>query len=315
MPQNSRNRTASSALLPALVVALAILGLCSQASALTLTASATVALPLDGPGSPQSDFDSDSGPGATLAEASASDLVDYNAATPTVFEGSAFGQATPSSLRVSTDFSATNLVPEVMNEGAFVSASTRLLRTYTPSYDRAPSDLWLSPIFAIDGSLQADALVRSTVSFTMRATTVAVFSDQTLLDLVAPSDGTELPVLGELTRVAAMPFGVGPGINFTLDLRLSAETNMGLDPPAPAGDYSGFVDLGSTVSFIGISVFEDQAMTQPFLGNIEILDEGGGLVPILPIPEPGTGLLVALGVAWLASPTARALRDRARRCS
>jgi hypothetical protein len=96
------------------------------AQGITLTASATVALPLDGPGSPQSDFDFQSGESALIAQASASDAVDYNAATPTLFSRSAFAEATLDSLRTTTQFSAQSLVPEVRNEGA---SSQRLRRS------------------------------------------------------------------------------------------------------------------------------------------------------------------------------------------
>jgi len=94
--------------------------------------------------------------------------------------------------------------------------------------------------------------------------------------------------------------GYAPGDNSVELLRslaLNPTTATGANDPGLAGAPAG-VDIRIIIASVGLG--GDAIVAGRYSNGVDVLPFGGGSVPIAPIPEPGTALLMGLGLAGLA---------------
>jgi len=91
--------------------------------------------------------------------------------------------------------------------------------------------------------------------------------------------------------------GYAPGddsVELLRSLALAATTATGVLDPS----LGGGVDIRITVASVGLG--GDLSIVGRYSNGVDVLPFPGGSVPIAPIPEPGTALLMGLGLAGLA---------------
>jgi len=157
-------------------------------------------------------------------------------------------------------------------------------------------DLFVRPVFEIDGSVSHAAGLVSTLTFNMNTT---------LPGDTSPSDNILLRIDGGLpgTTEILSTILVGPdlvvsaGSVLFMSLRLSTQVS-GSPNDIPDGDHFGEVEALNTLSLVGFQTFSDPGYSVPV--DVDFMSDSGVVFSSVPIPEPGTGLLVGLGLAMLS---------------
>ena len=170
-------------------------------------------------------------------------------------------------------------------------ASARLEQVF--SADSA-SDLWLRPVFQIEGSMSfVDGFV-SSMSFVMRP---PGGGDVELLRIDTGTPGTPIDVVEQLV---GPEIAISAGGDVFLALILSTQVT-GTVNNIGEGNHFVEVDAFNTLSLLGFEAYADPGLTTPV--NVQITSDSGQVFNS--IPEPGTASLLGLGLALMAAASRR----------
>jgi hypothetical protein len=209
--------------------------------------------------------------------------------TATVWIGKAFATADPffrtQGVRTALDLSDFD---ESINGQINQLASAR----YSESFNvvgggGSPDTFFLSPIFQLDGELQASPGVPARLLMNMELINVTTGVNQvvTLITRSAPADGSTL-IVNELIDTSVL--GVGSSDVVFMRLSLSVNIESFSVSALAAGDYIALLDFASTSTFLGFAVWEDEAMTIsiPASSGIGIHTEDGDPIPVIDPDSP-----------------------------
>lgn len=175
-------------------------------------------------------------------------------------------------------------------------ASARLEQIFTPA---SSAELYVRPVFQIDGSISHAAGFSSSITFNMRATLPGDTSpsDNILLHIDTGTPGTTVPLDAMLVGPDLV---VAAGSSLFLSLQLSTQVS-GTVNDIPGGDHFGEVDAFNTLSLLGFETYSDPGYSMPV--SVDFLSDSG--LTVGTVPEPGMTLLFALGLAALGYPVRR----------
>lgn len=159
----------------------------------------------------------------------------------------------------------------------------------------SPVDLYVRPVFEVEGSISHSQGFTSSLTFNM----VAVLpgdtaqSDNILLDI---DIDTGLPGTQLIDQVLTGPeMFVAAGQRLWASLRLSTEVQGSVNGIAE-GDHFAQADASHTIRLLGFETFSDAAYSIPV--DVEFTSDSGEVFST--VPEPGTALMLGLGLAGLA---------------
>ena len=203
-------------------------------------------------------------------------------ATATTWNGYALATIDPNARTqgVSTTLSLTDFDESIIGQ-INQSAGTRYEETFhfgTVSSDR----FFISPVFHLEGTLQASPGVPSQLlmNMTFRNVTTGVTQTMQLAAKSAPADGSTLVVSDPIpTGALEATHGDVVAVSVSLSVEIS---NFGLHDLG-AGDYFATLDFASTATLTGFSLWEDEDMTIPLPASagIEIFNEADEAVPVV----------------------------------
>jgi hypothetical protein len=206
--------------------------------------------------------------------------------TATTWSGLAFATADAASRTqgVSTTLFLTEFDESIIGQiNQF--ASVRYEESFNFTAPGGVAAFFLSPVFHLDGLLEASPGVPTRVLMNMTFRNISTGDQQivTLFDQSAPADGSPLPVNQDIDTSA---FAAGPFDTVFIAVSLSVDiANFDLAPLA-AGNYNASLDFASTSTFLGFAIWEDEAMTIPVPASagITIMTESGDPIPVI---QPG----------------------------
>jgi len=164
-------------------------------------------------------------------------------------------------------------------------ASARLEQVFTPL---TSEDLYMRPVFSIDGSVSHAAGLTTTLRFIMNT---AATGDVTLFLRDGGIAGTT-EVISEM--LIGPDLAVLGGGSVFMSLNLSTQVS-GVPNDIPAGDHFGEADAFNTLTLVGFQTFSDPGYSVPI--NVDYMSDSGEVIST--VPEPGTALLMGLGLAAL----------------
>jgi hypothetical protein len=244
---------------------------------------------------PQADDTNQSTTTGSTAAASSDLTFDYSPdGYATVLSGSTDASASETALHAVATSSATDFAPGLPGESFSVVAFASLSNDYTMD---TIADLFASPIFHLDGTLSASGDLVADVS-------LSAHGSQLFQRSVSSADG-----LVTIDQDIMAP-AVSPSILIGYSVSLQASVEGALADMA-AGNHGGTVDFGGTAMLLGFALFEDEAMTIPFLDPVTITTGDGVNIPVItqlvPLPPAacllGSGLLGLLGLLGISRRT------------